>query len=197
MNTTKLSALLLLTSANLIFAAPKQKPEPKKEVTKPEVTQAPKKSFYEGGKECGALLVKAMKSNDHAGLMAYEEKTQSVVGPIVKVLQRGDTTSAEAKAAWNNFQEFNRGLKEVFEKDTPKAPTNLSSIEKQGLEFGIEATKISYNLVLSSSNFAAYAKAMQEKAQDIMAKQMKIAEEYQQQMAANAPQPKPAEAVKK
>lgn len=174
--TKKLSILLLLASASAVYATTEA---PKNEAT-PSAAKGPHIHFYEGGKECGSLLIKALKENDQAGQMAYAQKAQSYVMPAMRVLMKGDASSADAKAAWKNFQDFHRGVKEVFDKDTPKASSSLSDLEKQAFTLEVEFTNFTLDKVATSANFAEYSKIMQEKAQDFVAKKIKLAEEFQQ-----------------
>ncbi len=181
MNGTKLSLLLLLSVAGCAHA----------EVSKKDATQqAPKKDYFAGGKECAQLLIDAISKSDQASQTKFGQKSQELLKPIIAVFRKGETDTPEATANWKSFQEFNRGFKAVFDKNTPSAPANFSALEKKGVALNIEAQKMSYDVALTSADFAAYNKTMQEKSQALTAKQMELQKEYQAQMATQA---KPAE----
>ena len=180
MNGTKLSLILLLTAVTCVQAE-----APKKDAAKP-VIKAPQKDYFKGGKECATLLTNAISTSDQAAQTSFMQKSQEYLQPVMEVFQKADATPAQASKAWKSFQDFNRGFKEVFDKNPPKAPAGISALEKKGSELNMDAQRMSYNVALESKDFASYNKAMQEKAQSLMAKQLELQKEFQAQMAAQA-----------
>ncbi len=181
MNGTKLSLMLLLTAVTCAQAE-----APKKDAAKPVIKPAPQKDYLAGGKECAKLLTDAISNSDQAAQMSFMQKSQEYLPPIMEVFQKADASPAQASKAWKNFQDFNRGFKEVFDKNPPKAPAGISDLEKKGFEFSMDAQRMSYNVALESKDFASYNKAMQEKSQSLMTKQLELQKEFQAQMAAQA-----------
>ncbi len=182
MNGSKLSVVLLLTSIAFVHAeAPKKAPTKEAQQAPVKVSQ---KNYREGGKESARLFLAVVSNPDAESQKKFTDIQQEYVKPLVDAFQKEE--SVEAKKAWKDFQDFQRGFKEVFEKNPPKAPAEASALEKEAFALSMDMQKATYELIISSVDVASFNKAMQEKAQSFMAKQAELQKKFQAQMEANA-----------
>jgi hypothetical protein len=187
MNYIKLSALLLTASGSLVYAKAQ--------------------NFFEEGKKYGSIAISAMKSATEkkaaprdlgqkladrinqrfqTGVMGdLSTKMRFVLfnlsNDVETILKRASTTPEGAKVAWENFQDFFRGFKQVVEKDIPTTPSFFSEAEKKGFELCVEAIKLPLDFALASkdftkytkNDFAEYTKSWQTKIDESMSKLLK------------------------